>query len=247
MRTAFLIGLALMFAFGGVEQDASAAEPSRGAPVAGDLNLGGDYAHGRCHGPEQLGEGLTVGVPGREAQAIAASQGRVKRNGAVLNVGKLRMKTKTVEGLNDDEEEYEYLGGFARSGVEVVFVMRYEDMAWRLIDPRSGQSIDMGGPPLASPDGKAIAAVGDDSLINEFNGVDIVDYQGGKFDSQSVEADYPCDPVWLDADTLQVKVLSPKYRDRNGELLAGELPASAWKTTRVIRRGGTWTLVPVKP
>jgi hypothetical protein len=246
MRTAVMTSLALVFAVSVGEQSARAAPPVWTAPVAGDLDLRGDYAHGRCHGPDQLGEGLTVGVPGREAQAIAAAQGRVKRNGAVLTVGKLRMKTKTVEGLSDDEEEYEYLGGFARSGVEVVFVMRYEDMVWRLIDPRGGQTIDMGGPPLASPDGKAIAAIGDDSLINEFNGVDIVDYRNGKFESQSVEADYPCDPVWLDADTLQVKVLSPRYRDKNGELLAGELPASAWKTTRVVRRGGTWTLVPPK-
>lgn len=244
MPNAFMTGLALVFALGAVEQGARAAPAGL---VAGDLDLRGDYAHGRCHGPDQLGEGLTVGVRGREAKAIAASQGRVKRGGAVLTVGKARLKTKTVNGDSDDEAEYEYLGGFARSGVEVVFVMRYEDMAWRLIDPRSGQSIDMGGPPLTSPDGKAIAAIGDDSLINEFNGVDIVDYQGGKFDSQSVEADYPCDPVWLDANTLQVKVLSPKYRDRNGELLAGELPPSAWKTTKVIRQGGTWTLVPPKP
>ena len=242
MRIAVVTGLLLVSALGVLGHGALAA-----APVAGDLDLSGDYAHGRCHGPDQLGDGLTVGVPGREAKAIAASQGRVKRSGAVLTVGKARLKTKTVEGMSDDEAEYEYLGGFARSGVEVVFVMRYEDMTWRLFDPRSGQSIDVGGPPLASPDGKAIAAIGDDSLINEFNGIDIVDYQGGQFDSQSVEADYPCDPVWLDANTLQVKVLSPRYRDRNGDLLAGELPASAWKMTKVIRRGGTWTLLPPKP
>ncbi|CAN5294515.1 hypothetical protein BH10PSE3_BH10PSE3_14190 [soil metagenome] len=247
MRTAFVTGLALVLTLGAIEQGARAAQPAPTAPVAADLDLRGDYAHGRCHGPDQRGEGLTVGVPGREAQAIAATQGRVKRSGGLLTVGKTRLKTKMVNGDSDDEAEYEYLGRFARSGVEVVFVMRYEDMAWQLIDPRSGQSIDVSGPPLASPDGKAIAAIGDDSLINEFNGIDIVDYQGGQFDSQAVEADYPCDPVWLDANTLQVKVLSPRYRDKNGDLLAGELPASAWKTTRVIRRGGVWTLVPVKP
>ena len=217
------------------------------APVSANLDLAGDYAHGRCRGPEQMGEGLTVGVPGREARAIAASQGRVKRSGDVLTVGKARLKTKTVDGDSDDGAEYEYLGGFARSGVEVVFVMRYEDMAWRLIDPRSGQSIETGGPPLASPDGKTIAAVGDDSLINEFHAIDIIDYQGGKFSSQSVDADYPCDPVWLNADTLQVKVLSPKYRDKNGELLAGELPLSAWRTTKVVRETGGWRLIPPKP
>lgn len=242
MRKAVVAGVALMSVLVASQPVAAGT-----APVGGDLNLGGDYAHGRCHGPDQLGEGLTVGVPGREAKAIAGSQGRVKRSGAVLTLGKVRLKTKKVDGDSDDGAEYEYLGGFSRSGVEVVFVMRYEDMAWRLIDPRGGQSIEMSGPPLAALDGKAIAAVGDDSLINEFNGIDIVDYQGGKFESQSVEADYPCDPVWLNADTLQVKVLSPKYRDKNGELLAGELPASAWRVTKVIRQGGAWKLLPVKP
>jgi hypothetical protein len=242
MRKTVVAGVALMSVLGAGSPAAAGT-----APVSGDLNLVGDYAHGRCHGPDQLGEGLTVGVPGREAKAIAASQGRAKRSGAVLTVGKVRLKTKMVDGDSDDGAEYEYLGAFSRSGVEVVFVMRYEDMAWRLIDPHSSQSVEVSGPPLASPDGKAIAAVGDDSLINEFNGVEIVDYRDGKFDSQSVDADYPCDPVWLNADTLQVKVLSPKYRDKNGELLGGELPASAWRTTRVVRRGGTWTLLPPHP
>lgn len=213
--------------------------------AAADLDLSGAYAHRRCHGGEDAGEGLNVGVPGQEAKAIAASQGRVKRSGKVLTLGKVRLKTRMVDG-DGDGEEFEYLGGWARSGLEVVFVLRYEDLAWRLIDPRSGQSIEMGGPPLASPGGKAIAAVGDDSLINEFNGVEIVDYRDGRFESQAIDADYACDPVWLSDDVLQLKVLSPKYRDKNGELLAGELPPSAWRTTRVIRKNGEWTLVPPK-
>jgi hypothetical protein len=186
-------------------------------------------------------------VPGQEAKAIAASQGRVKRSGKVLTLGKVRLKTRMVDGEGDGGEEFEYLGGWARSGLEVVFVLRYEDLAWRLIDPRSGQSVEMGGPPLASPGGKVIAAVGDDSLINEFNGIEIVDYKDGRFESQAIDADYACDPVWLSDEVLQLKVLSPKYRDRNGELLAGELPPSAWRTTRVIRKNGGWTLVPPKP
>lgn len=214
--------------------------------AAADLDLSGAYAHRRCHGGEDAGEGLNVGVPGQEAKAIAASQGRVKRSGKVLTLGKVRLKTRMVDGDGDGGEEFEYLGGWARSGLEVVFVLRYEDLAWRLIDPRSGQSIEMGGPPLASPGGKAIAAVGDDSLINEFNGVEIVDYRDGRFESQAIDADYACDPVWLSDDVLQLKVLSPKYRDKNGELLAGELPPSAWRTTRVIRRNGEWALVPPK-
>lgn len=164
----------------------------------------------------------------------------------MLTLGKVQLKTRMVEGANEDEAEYEYLGGWARSGLEVVFVLRYEDLAWRLIDPRSGQSVDMGGPPIASPGGKTIAAVGDDSLINEFNGVEIVDYRDGKFSLQAIDADYACDPVWLSDDVLQLKVLSPKYRDKNGELLAGELPPSAWRTTQVIRKNGEWTLVPPK-
>ncbi|WP_145998406.1 hypothetical protein [Caulobacter flavus] len=214
---------------------------------AGELDLRGDYAHRRCHGQGDAGEGLSIGQPGREAKAIAASQGRVKRSGPLLTLGKLRLKTKAIEGDAEDEAEYEYLGGWVGSGLEVVFVMRYEDMAWRVVDPRSGEWFDMGGPPLASPGGKAIAAVGDDSLINEFNGVEIVEHRDGKFESQSIDTDYACDPVWLSDDVLQLKVLSPKYRDRNGELLAGELKPSAWRTTQVVRKNGVWTLVPPKP
>jgi len=234
MRRVFLAGVALVSML--------AAQPV----AAADLDLRDNYAHRRCHGDGNAGEGLTVGVPGQEAKAIAASQGRVKRGGKVLTLGKVRLKTKMVDGDGDDGAEYEYLGGWARSGLEVVFVLRYEDLAWRLIDPRSGQSIEMAGPPLASPGGKSIAAVGDDSLINEFNGVEIVDYRDGKFESQALDADYACDPVWLSDDVLQLKVLSPKYRDKNGELLAGELPPSAWRTTKVIRKNGEWTLVPPK-
>lgn len=215
--------------------------------MAADLDLRADYAHRRCHATGDAGEGLTIGVPGREAKAIAASQGRVKRSSALLTVGKVRLKTKMIDGAEDDEAEYEYLGGWARSGIEVVFVMRYEDMAWRLVDPRSGRWTDMGGPPLPSPSGRTIAAVGDDSLINEFHGVEIVDYRNGKFETYAVDADYPCDPVWLSDDVLQLKVLSPRYRDRNGDLLAGALPPSAWRTTRVERRDGAWRLVAPKP
>jgi hypothetical protein len=236
MRRVFLAGVALALAL--------AAQPAFAAP---DLDLRDNYAHRRCHGGENTGEGLTVGVPGQEAKAIAASQGRVKRSGKVLTLGKVRLKTRMVDGEGDGGEEFEYLGGWARSGLEVVFVLRYEDLAWRLIDPRSGQSVEMGGPPLASPNGKAIAAVGDDSLISEFNGIEIVDYKDGRFESQAIDADYACDPVWLSDEVLQLKVLSPKYRDRNGELLAGELPPSAWRTTRVIRKNGEWTLVPPHP
>ena len=237
MRKAFLAGVALMSGL------------SAGPVVAAtpDLDLSGSYAHRRCHGGEVSAEGLEVGVPGQEAKAIAASQGRVKRSGAVLTLGKVRLKTKMVDGDSDDGSEYEYLGGWARSGIEVVFVMRYEDLAWRLIDPRNGESIEMAGPPIASPSGKAVAAVGDDSLINEFNGIEIVDYQGGKFATQALDADYACDPVWLSDDVLQLKVLSPKYRDKNGELLAGELPPSAWRTTKVVRKDGEWKLIPPKP
>lgn len=218
-----------------------------GATQAADLDLRADYAHRRCHGAGKAGEGLTVGVPGREAKAIAGSQGRVKRDGALLTIGKAKLKTRMIEGAEDDEAEYEYLGGWSRTGVEVVFVMRYEDMAWRLVDPRGGQWVDMGGPPLASPSGRVIAAVGDDSLINEFNGVDIVDYRDGKFVTHTIDTDYACDPVWLSDDVLQLKVLSPRYRDRNGELLAGELPPSAWRTTRVVRQGQGWRLIAPKP
>ena len=237
MRRAFLAGVALM----------SALAAGTAAIAAPDLDLSDNYANRRCHGEANAGDSLSVGAPGQEAKAIAASQGRVKRNGAVLTLGKVRLKTKMVDGDSDDGAEYEYLGGWARSGLEVVFVMRYEDLAWTLVDPRSGQSTDMGGPPIASPSGKSIAAVGDDSLINEFNGVEIVDYRDGKFDSQAIDADYACDPVWLSDDVLQLKVLSPKYRDKNGELLAGELPPSAWRTTRVVRKNGEWALVPPKP
>lgn len=218
-----------------------------GSPArAADLDLRSDYAHRRCHGGGNAGEGLSVGQPGREARAIAASQGRVKRSGALLTLGKVRLKTKMVDGADEAGAEYEYLGGWTRTGVEVVFVMRYEDMAWRLIDPRSGQSVEMGGPPLPSPGGAVIAAVGDDSLINEFNGVEIVEYRDGRFVTHAIDADYACDPVWLSDDVLQLKVLSPKYRDKNGELLAGELPPSAWRTTQVTRRNGEWRLEPPK-
>ena len=233
MRSVFVAGVALMSVL--------AARPAAAAP---DLDLSDNYAQRRCHGGQNAGEGLSVGVPGQEAKAIAASQGRVKRSGAVLTLGKVRLKTKMVDGESDDGAEYEYLGGWGRSGVEVVFVLRYEDLAWRLVDPRNGQWIDMAGPPIASPSGKAVAAVGDDSLINEFNGVEIVDYRDGRFESQSLDADYACDPVWLSDDVLQLKVLSPEYRDKNGELLAGELPPSAWRTTRVVRKDGEWTLIP---
>lgn len=221
----------------------SGATPTQAA----DLDLRTDYAHRRCHGAGNAGEGLTVGVPGHEAKAIAASQGKVKRNGPLLTLGKVRLKTKMVDSAEEDGAEYEYLGGWARTGVEVVFVMRYEDMAWRLVDPRSGEWIEMGGPPLPSPSGKAIAAVGDDSLINEFNGVEIVDYRDGKFETHAIDADYACDPVWLSDDALRLKVLSPKYRDKNGELLAGELPPSAWRVTQVVRQNGEWRLIAPKP
>lgn len=217
------------------------------AADAAELDLSGDYAHRRCHGGGNAGESLSVGQPGHEAKAIAATQGRVKRSGPMLTLGKVRLKTRMIDSADEDGAEYEYLGGWPRSGVEVVFVMRYEDLAWRLVDPRSGQWMEMAGPPLASPSGKVIAAVGDDSMINEFNGVEMVEYRDGKFTSQAIDADYACDPVWLNDDVLQLRVLSPKYRDRNGELLAGELPTAAWRTTRVVRRNGQWSLVPPKP
>lgn len=236
MRRLLLTGLTLLL-----------STTSVAAANAAELDLSRDYARRRCHGGENAGESLSVGQPGHEAKAIAATQGRVKRGGQVLTLGKVRLKTKMVDSAEDDGAEYEYLGGWARSGVEVVFVMRYEDLAWRLVDPRSGEWVEMGGPPLASPSGKTIAAVGDDSLINEFNGVEIVEYRDGGFASQAIDADYACDPVWLNDDVLQLKVLSPKYRDKNGELLAAELSPSAWRTTRVVRKNGEWTLVPPKP
>lgn len=145
MRGLLLTGAALLLC-------GTTAWLSGGTPAqAADLDLRGDYAHRRCHASGDAGEGLTVGVPGHEAKAIAASQGKVKRNGSLLTLGKVRLKTKMVDGAEEGGAEYEYLGGWARTGVEVVFVMRYEDMAWRLVDPRSGQWIEMGGPPLPSP------------------------------------------------------------------------------------------------
>jgi hypothetical protein len=63
MRRAFLAGVALMSVL--------VAHPAAAAP---DLDLSDNYAHRRCHGGENPGEGLSVGVPGQEAKAIAASQ-----------------------------------------------------------------------------------------------------------------------------------------------------------------------------
>ena len=224
----------------------AAKAPTVAAPVFADLDLSAAYAHARCHGPGQASD--TAGDPmAREVMALAGAHGHVERAGAVLVLGKAMLKTTLIDGADENGVEYEYLGGFSRSGVEVVYTQRYEDEAWTLVDPRNGALQEVSAPPLASPDGASFAAVGDDMSINEFNAIQIVGYQDGKFSMQSVDADYACDPVWLNADTLQLKVLSPKYRDRNGELLAGELPSSAWRTTKVVRKNGEWALVPPKP
>ncbi len=72
-------------------------------------------------------------------------------------------------------------------------------------------------------------------------GIEIADYAKGAFRTVQFEAMVPCNPRWIDNDTLEVKVF-PGWGAF--ELDPEGAKPSDWKIARVVRDGQSWKLLP---
>lgn len=173
-----------------------------------------------------------------EAPAVASTAGRVSRHGPVLTVSGARFADDRREG--DTSVVYTYAGRLRTAPFDVVHGVHWEWLSWSLIDAR-GVKVALSGPPVASPNGRAFAATGDDMEGESFNGVEIADYSGATFSSVEIEAQAACNPRWIDNDTLEIKVLPQPERFARAPDAARP---SDWKTALIVRDGKTWKRKP---
>ena len=172
-----------------------------------------------------------------EASAVASTAGRVQRQGSVLTVSGARFADDTTEGAN--AVAYSYAGRLRTAPFDVVYGVHWEWRTWSLVDAHGAKGV-LSGPPVASPNGRAFAATGDDVEGESFNGVQIAEYSGDRFTSVDLEAQAACDPRWIDDDTLEIKLL-PNLQPF--ALQPDRAKPSDWKTARVVRDGKGWKLI----
>ncbi|MDG2529236.1 hypothetical protein [Caulobacter endophyticus] len=174
-----------------------------------------------------------------EAPFVASTDGRARRDGAVLTVSGKRF----VDDLSEGESfvRYAYAGRLPNAPFDVVYGGHWEWTTWRLVDTL-GNVGALNGPPVASSDGTLFAATGDDFEGENLHGVQIAEYRDGAFKVTDIEANLPCDPRWIDDDTLEVKVLPGSTEPE--AVIAGGRGSSDWKSARVVRDGAGWKLVP---
>ncbi len=91
-----------------------------------------------------------------EAALIAATGGKVHRDGRTLNVG----SAKLTDDLSDSGKhvEYTYYGRLTEAPFDLVRLALYEGEAWAIVDDR-GLATVLGGAPLISPDHSTIAVL----------------------------------------------------------------------------------------
>lgn len=243
-----LLVLALLGAVSGCQRDpapeAKAAQPHP-APVASPFVgqvFQADYEDALCHrtAEDWARRGSASPEPTRRAlepAVLASTQGRVRREGGVLTVSGARFADNAEEG--DASVTYAYAGRLPKARFDVVHGTHWEWITWYLVDAK-GQQVGLGGPPVASPDGRSFAATGDDVEGESLNGVEIATYADGVFSHVELQAFAACDPRWIDDGTLEVKVLSQAARDVAGTPAA---KPSDWKAARIVRDGKGWKLV----
>ncbi len=182
--------------------------------------------------------GIVAARRATEAPILASTKGRVRRDGDVLIASGARFRDNAEEG--DTSVFYVYAGRLPNARFDVLAATHWEWSSWTLVDAR-GVSAALSGPPVASPNGRVFAATGDDYEGESFLGVEITEYTDGAFKRFELDARVPCNPRWIDNDTLEVKVF-PGWGafQMNPE---GARP-SDWKTARVVRDGKGWKLIP---
>lgn len=222
-------------------QPPKAAASATAAPFVGKV-FQADYGDALCHRtPEDWArrEGASPAPFPRtlEPAILASTQGRVRREGGVLLVSGARFADNAEEG--DTSVTYAYAGRLPKARFDVVHGTHWEWMTWYLVDAKGAQ-VGLDGPPVASPDGRSFAGTGDDVEGESLNGVEIATYVDGAFSHAEVQAFAPCDPRWIDNDTLEVKVLSEAMRGVAG---TPATKPSDWKAVHIVRDGKGWKLV----
>ncbi|MBO9546430.1 hypothetical protein [Caulobacter sp.] len=225
-------------------REASAARPANAHAVASFAGrvFRADYGDALCHLTAEDWARRETASPGPTPKAaepgvLASTQGRVRRENGVLIVSGARFADNDEEG--DASVAYAYLGRLPDARFDVLLGRHWEWMTWYLVDAKGAQ-VGLGGPPVASPDGRSFAATGDDVEGESLNGVEIATHADGAFSHAEVQAFAACDPRWIDNDTLEVKVLSEGMR---GVAATPTTKPSDWKAARIVREGKGWKLV----
>lgn len=169
-----------------------------------------------------------------EPPLLASTQGRARRQGDALIISGARFADSGEEG--DTAVAFSYAGRLPNAPFDVVHGAHWEWTTWYLVDAKGKQG-GFGGPPVASPDGRAFAATGDDVEGESMNGVQIATYANGVFASVDLDAFAACDPRWIDNDTLEVKVLREAVRDLAA---TPAVKPSDWRAVRIVRDGKGW-------
>lgn len=250
MRPLLVLGLAATLgALAGCQREPAKATKAPSPPGAAQPRpfvgrvFKADYSGALCHRTPtdwlpREGEARSPSPREQEPSILASTQGRARRDGGVLTVSGARFADNAEEG--DASVTWAYAGRLPTAPFDVVHGTHWEWLTWNLVDAK-GAWIDLSGPPVVSPDGRAFAAAGDDVEGETLNGVEIATYAKGVFDRVTLDVLAACDPRWIDNDTLEVKVLPEGLRGVAGT--AGTKP-SDWKTTRIVRDGKGWKPVP---
>lgn len=231
-----------------------AASVARGASAVGPAYVA-DYSDFFCHrkgpppavaepfDPEAFAREHQAREQAAEARAIAATAGRVRREGLVLTVGKTRFETKPFEQHEAQGVDYTYLGRMPGAPFDVVRGLHYEWTTWNVVGD-DGRIVELSGPPAPSPDGRAFVSAGNDDAGVEFDGLQIAQQRNGVFEIVEVEAPMACDPRWTGPDELSVKIVPGATTEQYVSASEGSLDPSAWKTVRVVRDGAGWKIIP---
>ena len=170
-----------------------------------------------------------------EDRSIRAT-GRARRSGDDLFVGKARFRddhsgTDGRFGVRETPGTYEYIGVYAKSGLDLVHVQYHEGDGYILVDPASGDKVEFAQPTVPSPSGRYFAAASDAEAYN-FNGVQIAERtsSGLKMAAELEQAPNPCGLVWRSDSEIALTVKPLTFS-----------PRREWSRASVVRgRDGRW-------
>ncbi len=163
---------------------------------------------------------------GNEARSIRLT-GRARRNGDTLRVGKAVFRDGDFP---DDPGEYAYVGVYAGTGLDLVYVRSFEDDGFILVEPKSGRKVHFGGVPIPSPSGRYWASTAADDI--NWQGVEIAEYTAEVLRKRTqfdhlVVGEHPCGLIWDSNDRFRIEAGDPP----------GGLTVRRWKTSFRLESG----------
>jgi hypothetical protein len=172
-----------------------------------------------------------------EARAIAASAGRVSRNGPLLEV---RLPSGGSKSLRDEANgnnavRFVYLGELDSLPYQVIGIVppQLPHMRLILLDERSGVQYGVPGVPIVSPDQQRFFIISTERWVDHSIQVWSLTDTGPRFEWGPGHDDQPIDGQWHDDSTVMYRVVDTDKGSR-ADTAWVELPfrAGRWQAAR---------------